>query len=84
MYTIFKNASLEQNCNPSLMQRGLCGAPTNSFKIASNEMDNVRGRSGGVGNMDLATIKKVTTLGMDLFKGNTLTTNKLHKNKPTN
>lgn len=67
MYMIFKDASLEQNCKPSLMQHGLCGAPTNSFTIISSEMDNVRGKSC-FGHMDLATIKKVTNLGMNLFK----------------
>ncbi|XP_041018892.1 CSC1-like protein RXW8 isoform X4 [Juglans microcarpa x Juglans regia] len=67
MYMIFKDASLEQNCKPSLMQHGLCGAPTNSFTIISSEMDNVRAKSC-FGHMDLATIKKECAAAFVFFK----------------
>ncbi|KAF5456055.1 hypothetical protein F2P56_025570 [Juglans regia] len=67
MYMIFKDASLEPNCKPSLMQHGLCGAPTNSFTIISSEMDNVRAKSC-FGHMDLATIKKECAAAFVFFK----------------
>ncbi|KAG2698869.1 hypothetical protein I3760_07G167900 [Carya illinoinensis] len=67
MYMIFKDASFEQNCKPSLMQRGLCGAPTSSFTIISSEMDNVRGKSGFI-HMDLAKIEKECAAAFVFFK----------------
>lgn len=67
MYLIFKAASLEQNCKPSLIQCGLCGGPTHSFNILSSEPDSDKGKSGA-GAMDLATIRKVTNLGVNRFK----------------
>ncbi|KAF3447485.1 hypothetical protein FNV43_RR12671 [Rhamnella rubrinervis] len=44
MYRVFKAASTEQSCRPGLMGCGMCGGPTNSFKILSSETSNVSGK----------------------------------------
>jgi hypothetical protein len=67
MYLIFKAGSLEQNCKPNLIQCGLCGGPTHSFNILSSEMDRDKGKTG-FSDIDLATIRKVTNLGVNWFK----------------
>lgn len=67
MYLIFKAASLEQNCKPSLIQCGLCGGPTHSFNILSSEPDSDKGKSGASA-MDLATIRKECPAAFVFFK----------------
>ncbi|TKY74942.1 CSC protein RXW8 [Spatholobus suberectus] len=37
---------LEQTCKPSFMQCYFCGGSANSFKIISNEIDSIHGRTG--------------------------------------
>lgn len=58
MYRIFKAASAEHSCRPGLMRCGLCGDPTNSFKILSSG-SNVSGKDSR--DMNLAK-KKVRTM----------------------
>ncbi|KAG7966478.1 hypothetical protein I3843_08G053800 [Carya illinoinensis] len=67
MYMIFKASAHEQNCQPSFMQRGLCGGATNSLEIVSRETDNVSGKTGS-GDFDLATIRKECAAAVVFFK----------------
>jgi hypothetical protein len=64
MCSVFKAASLEQNCKPNSIQCGLCGGPTHFFNILSSETDSDKGKTG-FGDLDLATIRKVTNLGVN-------------------
>lgn len=63
MYMVIRAASIEQNCKPSLMQRGLCGQPADSFNILPSEDGSVSGKS--VVDMELVKSTKVTYFGMN-------------------
>ncbi|XP_008220418.1 PREDICTED: CSC1-like protein RXW8 [Prunus mume] len=64
---ILKDASVDQTRKPDLFQCGFCGGATDSFKILSNEMESVRGKSSliddGVGGR-----KKVCAAAFVFFK----------------
>lgn len=50
--------SMEQTCKPSFAQCYFCGGSNNSFKMISNEIDSIHGRTG-YADLDTNARKKV-------------------------
>ncbi|KAK9270817.1 hypothetical protein L1049_026403 [Liquidambar formosana] len=67
MYQMLKSTSIEQNCKPSLIRCGLCGATANSFKILSNEAESVEEKND-LGALDLSISEKECAAAFVFFK----------------
>ncbi|KAL5558722.1 hypothetical protein UlMin_034933 [Ulmus minor] len=67
MYMIFKAASVENNCRPSILQCGMRGENTNSFKILSPDLECVKEKADFV-DVDLTSGKKECAAAFVFFK----------------
>ncbi|XP_061350469.1 CSC1-like protein RXW8 [Gastrolobium bilobum] len=67
MCKVLRDASIEKGCKPCFMQCCCSGTPTNSFKMISDEIDSIHGRTGYT-DMHLDTRDKECAAAFVFFK----------------